>query len=126
MADKTPPKPAAAPEKKEAPLSREAETNARITLLQAQKEKMEKELRMSQGKLANRNPALVKEAKKENTELLKRLSSLQKVLYALIEESFNPALAEDAKLKTEILREAAISFCKKANIDQEIWKNIVS
>ena len=37
-----------------------------------------------------------------------------------------PRQAADEKLQTEVLKSAAVEFFKKANVDPEIWKSLVS
>jgi hypothetical protein len=87
-------------------------------------EAMEKEVKILQGRLNNRDPKISATLKKENLELNKRISLLQKALWGLVSETQLPKQDEDAKTQFEVLRKTVVDFCKKNNIDQEIWKNL--
>ncbi len=104
--------------------SPEEQAHARITELEKQVKALELELRTAQGRLLNRDPALFQKLKAENKELKERKAKLEKALFALVSESFQAPRSEELKIQLEVLRLAAVDFCKKANIDPEIWKSI--
>lgn len=104
----------------------ENELNAKINELQAQAATLVGELRIYEGRIANRNPALAAKLKTENLVLTKRIAALEKALLAISLDVLKPRINDDAKLQYEILRQAAVEFCKKTNTDPEIWKNIAS
>ena len=107
-------------------VSPEAEANTRITALQVQVTALKAEIKTIEGKLANKNPLTANALKKENDELRARNLILQKAFHGIITEGFKPRQAEDMKMQYEVLCQAAIEYFKKANVDPEIWKNIVS
>jgi hypothetical protein len=103
----------------------ETEATSRINVLQESIKAVEGEIRTLSGRFANRNPALVEPVKKENEELKKRMDLLQKALFGLLLESTKTKLMEDQKNQLDILKQAAIDYFKKANINPDLWKNIV-
>ncbi|MCM2277799.1 MAG: hypothetical protein NDJ89_06955 [Oligoflexia bacterium] len=104
----------------------EAEVNHRIKELQAQVVTLQKEIRMTQGRFANRSPEIQKALEKENQDLRLRLSALEKALLAIHLDAHLPRRLEEEKTQYEALRLAIVEYCKKTNIDPEIWKNLVS
>ncbi len=85
---------------------------------------LEKEVKILQGRLNNRDPKASSTLKKENQELAQRMVQLQKALLGLVNETQKPKQEEDAKTQLEVLRKTVVDYCKKNNIDQEIWKNL--
>ncbi|MCM2323673.1 MAG: hypothetical protein NDJ90_10475 [Oligoflexia bacterium] len=132
MNEKKPAKPApnakteAAPAQPHSALTPEAEANARIKDLQGQIVTLQKDVRMTEGRFTNRSPEAMKTLEKENQELRARLTLLEKALLAIANDSYRPRRLEEEKIQYEALRLAAVEFCKKANVDPEIWKNLVS
>lgn len=114
-------KPAAPP-----PPNPEAEATARVNALQDTVKALEIEVRILQGKTANRDPRAFKELARENTALQERVVRLQKALYGLLSESSQPRTNEDYKNRVEILRRSALDYCKKLNVNPELWKSIES
>ena len=104
----------------------ESEATARINSLQKTLTTLKQELHTIQGKLANRDPGLVQRLIKENEQLKSRITVLRKALYAIMVDADKPRQMEEADLKLEVLRRAAIEFFKKENVAPEIWKNIES
>ncbi|MGK5089959.1 hypothetical protein WDW86_20605 [Bdellovibrionota bacterium FG-2] len=96
----------------------------KIQELKAQVQTLQREVKTLTGKIANRNPATATKVKQENEKLIARVGNLQKALYALTLESQSPSAPAEDDLRTEILRQATLQYCKKANVDQSIWKNI--
>ncbi len=115
---KTPPPAVAA-----TPPATEAAPN-KIQELKGHIKSLQSEVKTLAGKIANRNPATAAKVKQENEKLIARVGNLQKALYALTLESQAPTIPSDDDLRTEIIRQATLSYCKKANVDQSIWKNI--
>ena len=104
----------------------ESAANARLDDLQTKVAVIRKELRTLQGRISNRDPAKVESLKDENQELSKRIKLMEKALFGLIDESLRPRQGEDLRTQYEVRRQAAVEYCKKANLDPEIWKSIVS
>ena len=104
--------------------SPETQAAARVSELTKQVTQAEQEIRIMHGKFTNRSPARVQELKTENAAAKKRVETLQKALFGLLMEGFEPRQADDFNLKFESLRQATIEFCKQSNIDPEIWKKI--
>ncbi|OFZ56421.1 MAG: hypothetical protein A2428_15735 [Bdellovibrionales bacterium RIFOXYC1_FULL_54_43] len=117
-------KPEASPQK--APASPEAEANARIAELQAKINQLKQDLRTNAGRLANRDPLTLNKLQTENEQMKVRVAALKKALYALLVDYRKPRQPDEADLNYEVLRRAAVDYFKKANIAQEIWKNIES
>lgn len=88
--------------------------------------KVQQETRQFQGQLANRSQALLEKLKLENDGLKARIPRMELALNALIMDSLKPRMAEDEKLQYEALRQAAVEFFKRANVDPQIWKSLVS
>lgn len=84
------------------------------------------EVRTLEGKLANRDPALIATLKKGNDELEKRFNVLKNVLFAMINESYLARNADEFKLQYEVLKQAALEYFKTSNTDPELWKSIAS
>jgi uncharacterized coiled-coil protein SlyX len=84
------------------------------------------EVRTLEGKLANRDPKLIAQLKKENDELTKRFDVLKNVLFAMISESYLARNADEFKLQYEVLKQAALEYFKTSNTDPELWKSIAS
>jgi hypothetical protein len=103
-----------------------AEINHRINGLQATLQVLNAEVRMLEGKLSNRDPALCQKLKSENAELQKRFDLLKNVLFAMISESYQPRNADEVKLQYEVLRLAAVEYFKNTKTDPELWKSIES
>jgi hypothetical protein len=120
-----PPPPGAKPAFNPDLFTPEAEANARINVLQEHVTRLEAEVKTLDGRLHNRNPAVAEALRKENEALRERVSALIRALNTLVGESLLPRHPEDQKVQLEALRHAAIEFCKKENINPEIWKNIV-
>jgi phage host-nuclease inhibitor protein Gam len=85
---------------------------------------LEKEVKILQGRLNNRDPKISARLKGENLGLNKRISLLHKALWGLISETQLPKQDEDARTQFDVLRKTVVDYCKKNNIDQEIWKNL--
>ncbi|OFZ83029.1 MAG: hypothetical protein A2583_13290 [Bdellovibrionales bacterium RIFOXYD1_FULL_53_11] len=103
----------------------EAEASARIGMLQESVKNLEGELRTIEGRFKNRDPALIAPLQAENKRMQDRIDTLLKSYYFLLMESLMPRQSDEFKAQLEILKNSAIEYFKKANIDQEIWKNIV-
>lgn len=116
----------ATPEIATAALTPEAQASARIKDLQAAVAALQKDCRTLEGLLANRNPQALERLNQENEKLRARAFALETALGALMIDSLKPRLAEEEKAQFEILRQATVEYCKKANVDPEIWKNLVS
>lgn len=106
--------------------SPEDEVKARVKALQTQAEALENEIKTMRGRISNRDPEALKDLQKENEELKARSLRLQKILSGILVENLRPSQISDEKVRHEILRQAAISYFRKANIDPEIWKSIAS
>jgi hypothetical protein len=121
MAEKAPGSPPAA-----ATPAPEPDPSRRIELLQEQLAKAEAEAKTLEGRLSNRNPGIVQAIQAENDLLRQRSRNLRKAIFLLIEESLGPSQPAEAKLRTEALRAAGAEYCKKNNINPDLWKNIES
>lgn len=118
---------AAAPEAdKAAEKPQEEILNERIIELRGEIEKIEAEIHILQGRLKNRNPALAKAVKRENDELGARLKKLQTALYGALADSLMPRSPDDARLHVESLREGALGYFRKTDVDESLWKSIES
>lgn len=106
--------------------SPEAEANARIKEIQARIVALQSEIRTVQGRYTNRDPVLARSLAKENELHRARLALLGKALFGLMLDSFKPRQAQEEQQQYEILRQSAVEYCKKANVDPEIWKSLVS
>lgn len=95
------------------------ELQATLTLLQTA-------LRTSQGKLANRDPTALQRLTYENENLTARIRLLEAALLALAAEAHQPKTSEEEKTRLNLLRHAALDYCKKTNVDPELWKNLES
>lgn len=109
-----------------APQSPEAQALARVKELREKISQAHQQILTLEGKLKNRDPNLIARLKKENDEMGKRFALLKKSLFAIIAESYQPRSADELKLQYEVLRRAAVEYCKKAKIDPELWKSIAS
>lgn len=114
------------PQTQDLEASPEAQAEARIKELQAAIVRLQKELRTMKGQFSNRDPRLLRTLQQENEALQKRLARLETALLGLLLDAFRPRTVEEEKQQYEILRLAAVEFCQKANVDPEIWKNLVS
>lgn len=99
---------------------------ARIDELQLQIGLLNKEIHTINGKISNRDEDFVANLQKENTKLKLRLVDLEKALRALLADAYKGRQSDELRLKLEILRQSAIGYFKKNNVDPEIWKNIES
>lgn len=110
-----------------APESKDGQpSSARIAELQDKLTILKQEVRIIQGRLANRDPAASARLQEENKKLKERVTALEKALYAIITDFQKPRSSEEATLHNDVLRVAAVDHFKKANVDPELWKNIVS
>lgn len=123
MSEQNPKTATAAPAHSASP---EAECSARIKEIQARIVALQSEIRMIQGRYANRDPALARTLAKENELHHARLVLLQKALFGLMMDSYKPRQAQEEQQQYEILRRSTVEYCKKANVDPEIWKNLES
>jgi len=103
----------------------EEEAEERIEQLRKNVEALEQELKTLEGRFTNRDPAQALRLEKENTELAERLDKLEKCLVGIFGDLLRPRQLDEAKLQHEVLREAAVQFCKISNIDADIWRSIV-
>jgi len=108
----------------QAQLTPEAETAARINVLQENLKTLEGELRTLSGRFANRDPAQVVPLQKENKELHDRLDVILRAYFALMSEATKPQQTEAMKEKLEVLKQSATEYFRKVNINPELWKNI--
>ena len=106
--------------------SPESETTGRIKALEERAKTLNLEVKSLDGRFANRNPAALASIKAENAQLHIRFEKLQNALYSLLSERLSLGTPEENKLRTDILRTAAIEYFKKTNTDAELWKNLVS
>ncbi|MBI4924526.1 MAG: hypothetical protein HY843_01265 [Bdellovibrio sp.] len=104
----------------------EDEISLRIADLEATIKKTAGEIKSLEGKIAINSPQEIAEIQAENTALVSRAEKLGNLLYGLMLEGFHSVKAEEGKILGEVLRESAIEYFKKANIKNEIWKNIES
>jgi vacuolar-type H+-ATPase subunit I/STV1 len=102
------------------------DVSTRIDRLREEIQTTELELRIISGKIANRDPALKARLLKENAELKTRVEQLQQALFAITLERFRPREPAEARQLCEVLRLVTVSYCKTADIDQQIWKSIES
>ena len=116
----------ATPAQPKGPVTPESEASARIAHLQTAVDALKAEVKTLKGKLANRDPVLQHKLKSENEALTTRLKLLKKALFGIMMDSYKPRLTDEAEIKYEVLRRAAVDYFKKANIAPEIWKNIES
>ena len=107
------------------PKTPEEEAKTRIDSLQKNVIELEQELKTLEGKYANRDPEAAKNLEQENQELSKRVERLETVLSGILDDMLKPRHKDDATLQHEVLREAAVQYCKMANIDADIWRSIV-
>ncbi len=107
------------------PSTPEADATRRINALQEAVKKLEGEIKTLQGQFKNRDPALTAALQAGNKVLRERLDRLERAYLILASEKLDSRNPEDLTVQTEALRVAAVDFCKKANINPEIWKNIV-
>jgi len=108
----------------QAQITPEAETAARINVLQENLKTLEGELRTLSGRFANRDPAQVVPLQKENKELHDRLDVILRAYFALMSEATKPQQTEAMKEKLEVLKQSATEYFRKVNINPELWKNI--
>jgi predicted nuclease with TOPRIM domain len=117
------PKPAAAP----LPTGNSsAEISARVNAMQEENTALEKEVKILEGKLANRNPAQAKAIKAENDQLRARVKRLEKALFALMLDGMKPRSPEDMQTRNEALRDASVMLYEKLKLDPNLWKSIAS
>lgn len=103
----------------------EADATRRINALQEAAKKLDGEIKILEGQFKNRDPALVAALQAENKVLRERLSRLEKAYLILSSEKLDSMNPNDLTVQTEALRVAAVEFCKRANINPEIWKSLV-
>jgi hypothetical protein len=104
----------------------ESGTTTNIGELEAKIKTLEQEIIILEGKIGNRNPQQLEKVKRENAELKQRFQLLKKALFVIINESYQPRTIQEADLHYDVLRRATVEYCKKAKIDQELWKSIES
>jgi hypothetical protein len=103
-----------------------ADLQARIADLKKTSHALSEEVRMLEGKLANRNPQLLAKLRNENQELALRQETLLKTLLALMIESYQGRNADEVKLHYECLKQSAVDYFTKNKVDPELWKSIES
>ena len=108
------------------PQTPEEAANLRVKELQTALARLQSEIRTGQGKLANRDPTILKRLTHENEQLHFRINLLEAALLALCQDALVPKNAEDDAARLEILRQATLDYCRKKNVDPEIWKNLES
>ena len=104
--------------------SPEAMINAKITELQSSVMLRTAEIKVLEGKIGNRDPLLSAKLQKENKALRMRADALERAFELLISDTLKARSVDDARHELEVQRQATIEFCKLANVDPEIWKNI--
>jgi hypothetical protein len=107
-ADKPAEKPAATPED---------QAKARLADLKTQVQALEKENRTLSGRVANRSGVRMSDLEKEAQLLKLRLGALEKALFEIIEEGFQPQTPEELRL-------SALEYFKESNTNPELWKNL--
>ncbi len=83
-------------------------------------------IKSMEGKLLMNNPKEIADIQAENNVVQNKIDKLENLFYGLLIEGFQNPKAEELKSFSEILRESAIEYFKKADIRNEIWKNIES
>ncbi len=78
------------------------------------------------GKLKNRNPALAKQIANENEIMKKRIENMNKAYQAILLEGLQVTEKQFLEFHYEDLKQATIEYCKKANVDLKIWKELAS
>lgn len=104
----------------------EKEAEARVKTLKDQARALEHQMRSTEGRVKNRNPHALKKTQAEVALLTERLNKLEQVLYALFVDAVKARSADELKAKYDQLRLSTIDFCKRNNVDVELWKNIAS
>lgn len=112
-------------EKKEGK-SPEEELRDKVAALEQEAKVLESEIRVSEGRLKNRNPQKLAELQKENEALRIRALNLQKCLFGMLMEASVPRTPEDSTLYHDVLKAGSIEYFKKASIDVALWKDIAS
>ncbi len=112
-------KTATPPPAAEAPLDPIAEMERRIS-------EIGKEIRILEGRAANRNPATIQRIQTENEALRQRQDRLKRALFLLVRETLAASTPADIKTQNELLRQAGADFCQKYNVNPELWKNLAS
>jgi hypothetical protein len=103
-----------------------APTESKITVLTEQLKQLEQSIRTIEGRIRNRDPKLTKALQQENAELLKKLSSLERALFAVLVDADLPRTAPEFQQRHVVLQQNAVEFFKQTKIDNELWKNIES
>ncbi len=89
-------------------------------------EKLEKDLRVMQGKLKNVDPAQQQTLEAEIKHLKERREKLLQAIRGMIGVELLARSPEEDKVLAASLKEALVAFAKKENLPADLWKDLAS
>ena len=89
-------------------------------------EKLEKDLRVNQGRLKNVDPSQETSLQTELKHLKERRDKLLLAIRGLIEIELTARSPEEDKTLILSIKEALLAFAKKENLPADLWKDLAS
>ena len=106
------------------------ELSIRIAEFEAQVAALEAEVRVLTGRLSNRDPKKIAALQAQNADAQKTYRAVKDALALLTQVTLSaqvgPQASDDAALQLDILRQSAMDYFQKTNVDAELWKNLAS
>jgi hypothetical protein len=107
-------------------MTAEEQAEAKLAELRNRIALLESEIRIAEGRSQLASPALVQAARTETSRLKERCRELVRALWVVLRDGQLVRDEEEARIRSESLRQTAIDYFAKLNLNADLWKNIAS